>query len=80
MYDQQVFALSEVQAGQHQSYTHHSWHSTVQSLHICQTQVQNEKSVRCSRNAVSHQVINIESFAAQADAQFNKDVKDLQPF
>ena len=39
-----------------------------------------KKSVWCSRNAVSHQVINIESFAAHADAQFNKDVKDLQPF
>lgn len=38
MYDQQVFAQSKARAGQHQNCKHHFWHSTVQSLHICQPQ------------------------------------------
>lgn len=38
MYDQLAFFLSKVQAGQHQSCTHHSWHSIVQSLRICNFQ------------------------------------------
>lgn len=43
MCDQQVFAQSEVQGVQHQSCTRHSWHSTGQSLHICQPQEENDQ-------------------------------------